>query len=42
MKHVVLAACIAAVMLAGCRREEAAPVYEPMKLGGPSQPAASQ
>jgi hypothetical protein len=33
MKHAVLVACLAAMLAAGCRREEAAPVLEPMKLG---------
>jgi hypothetical protein len=37
MKHAVLFACLAAVLAGGCRREEAAPVYEPMKLGGATQ-----
>jgi hypothetical protein len=34
MKFAVLAVCLAATLAAGCRREEAAPMYEPMKLGG--------
>jgi hypothetical protein len=33
MKHAVLVACLAAMFAGGCRREEAAPVLEPMKLG---------
>lgn len=33
MKIAVLAACIAGIALAACRREEPAPFYEPMKLG---------
>ena len=42
MKHAVLFACIAAVIAGGCRREEAAPVYEPMKLGGVVQNETSR
>jgi hypothetical protein len=34
MKISVIAICFAAVALAACRREEPAPYYEPMKLGG--------
>jgi nitrous oxide reductase accessory protein NosL len=37
MKITLLAVCLAATLAAGCRREEAAPTYEPMKLGGPTQ-----
>jgi nitrous oxide reductase accessory protein NosL len=37
MKFAVLAVCLAATLAAGCRREEAAPMYEPMKLGGATQ-----
>lgn len=37
MKPALLALCLAAVALGACRREEAAPVYEPMKLGGAAQ-----
>lgn len=37
MKTLVFAVCVAATLLAACRREEAAPVYEPMKLGGAVQ-----
>jgi hypothetical protein len=37
MKIAILAVCLTATLLAACRREEAAPVYEPMKLGGDAQ-----
>jgi nitrous oxide reductase accessory protein NosL len=37
MKIAVLAVCLAATLAAGCRREEAAPMYEPMKLGGAAE-----
>lgn len=34
MKLTVLAICFASIALGACRREEPAPYYEPMKLGG--------
>ena len=34
MKFSILALCFASLALAACRREEPAPYYEPMKLGG--------
>jgi hypothetical protein len=38
MKIAALAVCLAAIALAGCRREAVyEPAYEPMKLGGPTQ-----
>lgn len=37
MKPTLIALCLAAVALGACRREEATPVYEPMKLGGAAQ-----
>jgi hypothetical protein len=37
MKATVLVICLTATLLGACRREEVAPVYEPMKLGGPAQ-----
>jgi nitrous oxide reductase accessory protein NosL len=42
MKFAVLAVCLAATLAAGCRREEAAPMYEPMKLGGTTQDSTSR
>ena len=36
MKLAVIATIAATIVLAGCRREEATPVYEPLKLGGPA------
>jgi nitrous oxide reductase accessory protein NosL len=42
MKLAVLAVCVAATLAAGCRREEEAPVYQPMKLGGPVQTSPSR
>jgi nitrous oxide reductase accessory protein NosL len=42
MKSAVLAVCLVATFAAACRREEAAPVYEPMKLGGPTQNSTSR
>lgn len=41
MKFAVLAVCLAATLAAGCRREEATPDYQPMKLGGPTQTSPS-
>ncbi|MEQ1654046.1 MAG: hypothetical protein ABL897_16295 [Hyphomicrobium sp.] len=34
MKVSLIALCFASIALAACRREEPAPYYEPMKLGG--------
>jgi nitrous oxide reductase accessory protein NosL len=34
MKTLVLMTCLAALAMAACRREEAQPMFEPMKLGG--------
>jgi nitrous oxide reductase accessory protein NosL len=42
MKLAVLAVCVAATLAAGCRREEAAPDYQPMKLGGATQSPSSR
>lgn len=42
MKITILAVCLAATLAAGCRREEVAPVYEPMKLGGTTQSETSR
>ena len=42
MKYAVLAACFAAIALGACRREEPAPYYEPMKLGGEVRTSTSQ
>ncbi len=42
MKYAVIAVCLAATLAAGCRREEAAPMYEPMKLGGATQDRMSR
>jgi hypothetical protein len=42
MKIAILAVCVAATLAAGCRREEAAPMYEPMKLGGATQNEVSR
>ncbi len=33
MRLTVLAICVTATLLGACRREEAVPVHEPMKLG---------
>ncbi len=37
MRFIVLFVALTAVILGACRREEAAPIYEPMKLGGQPQ-----
>jgi len=42
MKIAILVVCFAAALAAGCRREEAAPAYEPMKLGGAAQQDTSR
>jgi hypothetical protein len=34
MKFAIIVACFASIALGACRREEPAPYYEPMKLGG--------
>lgn len=42
MKFAVLAVCVTAIALGACRREEVAPVYEPMKLGGSVEAPANK
>lgn len=38
MKFALIAACLASIALAACRREEPTPVYQPMKLGATGTP----
>ncbi len=42
MKVSLIAICFATLALGACRREEPAPYYEPMKLGGDVQQSVRQ